>query len=442
MSALKSIEAICATSSEVKRKQIFFDENSGLITEVADCLLPKERIDYYFGDECLLFAGMGDIHIHARQDVSGKNNYKEDFKSACCAAINGGLVHVADMPNNPVPPIDDESYLAKVQLAANSEVPILMYAGIGPNTQPLSFSVPYKVYMGPSIGELYFKNNSDLEDVLKNYRHQHVSFHCEDPEILEEHKNEADHFLKRPILAELSATDFALTMIEKFELVGKLCHYSAGEGLEKIREAKKRGLAVTCEVTPQHLYFSEEKIKGMPKEEQVLFQMNPPIRHSDDAKQLLDALRNNEIDYLATDHAPHSPEEKKQGMSGMPGLDTYASFVTWLLVDQKISAQTISLISAENPGRFFNQFLMGLNIKSTLFKKWGKGMGFLEPGFSASFTVLNLNRPHTVTRSNIKTKAQWSPFLDITFPGSLEALWIGGSLKNMAEKNARRCKLL
>ncbi|MDO9181035.1 MAG: amidohydrolase family protein [Bacteriovorax sp.] len=424
--AIKSIQAICATSDEVKRKEIRFDSDTGLITNVGECLLNTSEVDYYYDDNFLLFAGMGDIHIHAREDITGKNNYKEDFQSACCAAINGGLVHLADMPNNPVPPIDDESYLQKMELAKKSEVPILMYAGIGPETLPLSFMVPYKVYMGPSIGDLYFKNNSELDDVLKNYRHQWVSFHCEDPEILSKHANELDHFHKRPIEAELIATDFAIYLIEKYDLKGKLCHYSAGKGLDAIRAARKKGISVSCEVTPQHLFFSEESIRLMPDSEQIKFQMNPPIRSVLDSQKLLDAIRNNEIDFLATDHAPHSPLEKAKGISGLPGLDTYAAFVTWLLLDQNISAKTLALMTTENPGIFFNQFLASLNQKTNLFKKWGNGLGFLKPGYSASFTVLNLKKSHLVTSSNIKSKAAWSPFMNIIFPGSLENVFIRG----------------
>ena len=225
---------------------------------------------------------MGDIHIHAREDVSGKNTYKEDFHSTCCAALNGGVVHVADMPNNPIPPIDDESYLNKFILTKKVDVPILLYAGIGPSTRPLTFTVPYKAYMGPSIGELFFKDNQSLDDVLVHYKNQYVSFHCEDPEILEAHKGESTHATRRPVSAELMATDIALKLIEKYNLKGKLCHYSAGEGLKAIIAAKKRGVNVTCEVTPQHLYYSMEKLSKKSPLEQTFFQMNPPIRGESD----------------------------------------------------------------------------------------------------------------------------------------------------------------
>ena len=242
--SIKTLEAKCATSSFVKRQQIRFDDESGLILEVGDLGLARDQIDFYFDEGKMLFAGMGDIHIHAREDVSGKNTYKEDFLSALAAMKNGGVTHAGDMPNNPIPPVDNSSYEAKFHLGQKAHGCLWFYAGIGPDTRPLSYPVPYKVYMGPSIGELFFKDLKTLDETLSHYRGQHVSFHCEDPEILESHKNEATHSEKRPVIAETVATRDALMLIEKYELKGKLCHYSSDEGLKLIRAARARGVNV------------------------------------------------------------------------------------------------------------------------------------------------------------------------------------------------------
>ena len=146
-------------------------------------------VDRRFSDDCLIFAGFGDIHIHARDDGSGRESHKEDLGTAAAAAVNGGVVHVADMPNNHLPPIDDESYASKQRVLESRQVPIhvTLYAGIGPGTRPLSKPVPYKAYMGPSVGELYFKTLRDLDETLAAYKGQAVSFHCEDPELMDEH---------------------------------------------------------------------------------------------------------------------------------------------------------------------------------------------------------------------------------------------------------------
>lgn len=402
------IQGTLVSSSGVFKSQIRVDGNS--IVEVGPGL---GQPDFSFSDDCLIFAGMGDIHIHARDDVSESQTYKEDFCTAGAAAINGGVVHVADMPNNPIPPITDESYREKAKHLEKRNPPIhfTLYAGIGPGTKPLSFAVPYKAYMGPSVGDLFFKTLEQLDDTLSQYRGCNVSFHCEDPILLEQHADAATHEEKRPAACEISATRFALQMIEKYALKGKLCHYSVGEGLPLIREARNRGVEVTCEVTPHHLYFDQTDLTD---ENRGKMQMNPPLRTVSDRQAMLAALREGTLDYLATDHAPHTLEENEQGISGQPHLDTYGAFVTWLILDQKFTPEQAALFCSENPGNFVNPYISP--------KKFGK----IEPGYTASLTVLNLNQPVTIKREDLKTKCGWSPFEGITFPGSVEAVFIEG----------------
>ena len=369
--------------------------------------------DVTYGDHCLIFAGMGDIHIHARDDVSESQTYKEDFRTAAAAAVHGGVVHVADMPNNPVAPIDDASYRGKQQHLAKRDVPIhvTLYAGIGPGTRPLSFPVPYKAYMGHSVGDLFFTSLDQIDEALSHYRGCDVSFHCEDPELLEAHKGAATHEQSRPPECEVSATRFALKMIEKHGLRGKLCHYSVDEGLPLIREARRRGLPVTCEVTPHHLYFDETDVTPANR---GWMQMTPPLRRPQDREGMLAALRDGTLDYLATDHAPHSIEENEKGISGQPHLDTFAPFVTWLLLEKGFTPERLAEVCSANPGRFVNPY--------TAPKRFGR----IEAGYVASFTVLNLQRPTTIRREELKTKCGWSPFEGMSFPGSVEAVWIDG----------------
>jgi dihydroorotase len=326
------------------------------------------------------------------------------------------------MPNNPVPPVDYKSYSSKFSLSHKADHCIWFYAGIGPNTRPLEVKVPYKVYMGPSIGELFFKDIETLDETLSHYRKESVSFHCEDPIVLDECKGSADHFKRRPASAEVVATRDALRLIEKYSLSGKLCHYSTGEGLKLIREARARGVQVEIEVTPQHLYFTEESI---PTDRSKYFQINHPISHESDRLILLEALKNGEIQYLATDHAPHTIDEKNQGMSGLTGLDTYAPFLTWLMT-QGISPEKVALVSSENPGRFFNKFLPTWKKMDPHFESYGYGVGFLMPGYRANFTILNLSKPQPISAEFHKTKVKHGPFEGVIFPGSLECLFIGG----------------
>ncbi len=368
--------------------------------------------DHVFGESCLIFAGMGDVHIHAREDVTGRDNHKETFATAAAAALHGGVVHVADMPNNPAAPVDDAGYAAKENLlnAARRPVVFTLYAGIGPGTRPLQRTVPYKAYMGPSVGDLYFRSLEELDRTLAAYRGRAVSFHCEDPELLERHREAPTHEARRPPECELSATRFALAMIEKHGLTGKLCHYSVGEGLPLIRAARARGLPVTAEVTPHHVFFDTAQLTDA---NHLWMQMNPPLRGPADRAAMLEALRDGTADYLATDHAPHTLAEKERGVSGQPHLDTYGPFVTWLLVEQGFTPERVAAVCSANPGTFVNAFRA---------EKFGR----LVPGYVGSLTVLDLRRPTTVRREDLRTRCGWSPFEGVTFPGSVTAVFVRG----------------
>lgn len=411
-----SIEGIIAHTGE--RKCIEINTETGLIAKISE---PKGAADVVLNDE-LIFPGFIDLHTHARECADHSQDYKEDFKTAGEAAINGGVVAFMEMPNNPTPPIDDKSYRDKKKLAEKSGIAVALYAGIGENTKPLSFSAPYKVFMGPSVGDLFFHSLSGLEKVLAEYRECAVSFHCEDPEILEKNKNELTHETRRPREAEISAIDFALLMIEKYNLQGKICHCSTKEGIEKIKNAKMRKINVVAEVSPHHLYFSSE---GLTEDNRKFMQMNPPLREKSDKNYLIEALRDGTIDFIATDHAPHTEDEKLKGISGTPQLDTYGPFVTWLLKEHNFTPGDIARVCAQNPADFLNQFLEekpSFALAST--GKYGK----IAEGYAGSLTILDLNKPITITKGKLKTKCGWSPFENVTFPGSVTMTIIKGRI--------------
>jgi dihydroorotase len=401
------VEGRLADVDGVRQGQLAIEQ--GVIAAVGPGL---GKPDHVFGDDCLVFAGMGDVHIHAREDVTGRETHKETFATAAAAALRGGVVHVADMPNNPAPPVDDASYAAKERLVAAADLPVAftLYAGVGPGTRPLRRAVPYKAYMGPSIGELFFRSLDELDRTLAHYRGRAVSFHCEDPEHLDRHRGAATHETRRPPESELSATRFALAMVEKYGLTGKLCHYSVGEGLSLIRAAKARGVPVSAEVTPHHVFFDTSMLS---EANRPWMQMNPPLRGPADRAAMLEGLRDGTADYLATDHAPHTVAEKEKGISGQPHLDTYGPFVTWLLVEQGLAPERVAALCSANPGAFVGPFR-------------GERLGRLLPGYIGSLTVLDLRRPTAVRREHLRTRCGWSPFEGITFPGSVAAVFVRG----------------
>jgi len=364
----------------------------------------------------IIFPGFGDLHIHAREDASRSQVYQEDFATVSAAAIHGGVTHVADMPNNLQAPVDDAKYAEKEKLTAKSAVHVTLYAGIGPETSPLKRHAPYKVFMGPSVGDLFFSSREQLENVIAKYRGKNVSFHCEDPAILQVNKNAATHEQRRPASAEISATEFALYLIERYDLIGKLCHYSTKGGLEKIAAVKKRGLRVTAEAAPHHLFFDDTMLTD---ENRQWLQMNPPLRGKEDRLALIAALREGLVDYLATDHAPHTTEEKMNGRSGVPHLDTYGAFATWLMAEHGFSAMDIARVCSYNPGSFVNEFLPA---------GFGSGFGVIAPGYVGSLTILNPNAPTVIRREELKTKCGWSPFEGYKLPGRVTYTILKGNV--------------
>ena len=392
---------------EGKQGQILINSQSGLIEQVGMNLGPAD-----LKTDGLIFPGFIDLHVHSRVDVSGKESRKEDLSTVSAAAIHGGVTYFVDMPNNPMPPVDDVSYAAKKALFTRSPVDFTLYAGIGSETKPLPQKVPYKVYMGRSVGELFFESLTQLEGTIKNYSGQFVSFHCEDPEILKAHENEKTHEARRPREAEIKAIALALELIKKFNLQGKICHVSTKEGLELIRQAKKNGVNVTAEVTPHHLYFDENMLNDSNRK---FLQVNPPLRTKDDRLALIAGLKSGGIDYLASDHAPHTVEEKQKGISGVPHLDTYGPFITWLMREHNFTAEDIARVCAENPGKFMNNF-------------WTAKLGKIEPGYQGSLTVIEPDNAIMIRKNDLKTKCAWSPFEGVTFPGRVTHTIIAGKV--------------
>lgn len=386
----------------VKETQI--EIKNGLIKKIGKNL---GKADFSF-ENCTIFPGFVDVHVHARQDVSGEQNYKEDFLSASKAAINGGVVAFVDMPNNPVAPVDKKSYEEKKALASNALIPIYFYAGIGPETKPFDAKA-YKVFMGPSVGQLFFKDNVSLDTALNSYQNQNISFHCEDPFVLEKNKNKKTHEEQRPAEAEIEAIKTAVNLIKKYSSKGKICHVSTKKGVEILQDCPE----ISIEITPHHLFFDIENKKKF--ENNKLIKMNPPIREKEDREALFEALKSRKNICLATDHAPHTLEEKQSSNpSGVPHLDTYGNFVCWL-ISKGVSLERIAEVCCFNPGKFLEAFT-------------NEKYGLIKEGYVASFSVLNLNKKIKIEKNKLKTKCKWSPFEGFEFPGKVEATIVKGKV--------------
>ena len=348
----------------------------------------------------LVFPGFVDVHVHLRQG----DEYKEDFQSGTRAALHGGVTAMLDMPNNPVPPRFEADLAVKRGLVKDLPVDIDFYLGLGEGTRPSPPHPFYKAFMGPSIGPLFFHDDADLEEVVRHYTGQRITFHCEDPELLRTHQNAPLHEDQRPPEAEIKAVGTALKLAQKHGFFVHVAHLTCLESLLQIEASasppdESTGLkGVVCESTPHHLYFDRDNRRG--KARDSFLKMNPPLRTPETRARLLEAFLAGRIDFLSTDHAPHTVAEKSSSNpSGVPLLDTHGGFVTWLM-EQGFSPLQVARHCCELPGRFMRRRL-----------------GRLQPGYRGHLAILAPAQPWTVRAEELHTKCGWSPFEGETFPG-------------------------
>ncbi len=386
--------------------------------------------------DLLVFPGFIDAHVHAREfprppdsDAQALEKWtaacrKETFSSAGFAAINGGVTLFAAMPNDPLPPDNPDAYAHKQLAAASSACPVIVFAAVTLRSEPWA-DIPYKVYLDAQPSSVSFAEWSDLETALARYRGSRVFFHAEDPEILRASGMSGPRWKTRPPEAEVGAVEKVLEFTAKFGLQTHICHVSTANSVKRILEHNRSSEnRVTCEVTPHHLFFSVHEGRvcsevGGDILARELLDCNPPLRSEDDRRFLISALKEGVVDMVATDHAPHTLADKKNGAAGMPHLDTLGSFAGWLMTKQGFSPEKVALILSSEPARLFSADLERVH-------------GQIQPGAVGSFTVLRLSETTVVNGSEIngrgplRTSCGWSPFDGICLPARVAGTVIRG----------------
>ena len=398
----------------------------GYITEIKKQGLRGER--KIEARKCLIFPGFIDIHAHLREDSSHKWDYKEDFRSGSAAALHGGITTVVDMPNTPLPGINSGRIKAKHELARSKSkglIDIFFCGGVTESNMNAIAEmqkevVAYKIYLSETTGGLYIREEM-LPEAIKAVEatSKPAVIHCEDQAIIEKRKEELEvkgeewnrkeiHSELRPEEAELSAVRKVLATVSTSASASSdtkinIAHVSVYETLGIIKRCKR----VHCEVTPHHLFFSNNDVLA----KKAFLKTNPPLRTEENRQQLLDAFKEGEIDFLVTDHAPHTKEEKARDIleapAGVPNLDTYGNIVAWLIVRCDVHPELISRVCSYNPATF-----LGLNDR-----------GRIEVGKRANLTILDRDiakqKQVKISSEHLYTKCAWSPFESYEFPGAV-----------------------
>jgi len=393
----------------------------GRIAAVEPDIKSSAQIDFDATGK-LVVPGLIDMHVHLREPGQ---EAKEDFLSGSKAAIAGGYTTVATMSNTS--PVVDNAALVRSMIQRAEEVGLVNIKIIGAVTKGQQGQELAEMRDMIAAGAVAFSDDGHFDDNAKIFLNALDYIHdtgkliiCHEEEtslvsggVMNEGKNSAILGLKgRPTVAEDIAVARDVLLAEYTGGRVHIAHISSARAVEIVRDAKKRGVKVTAEVTPQHLTMTDDLVNPADASTKI----NPPLRTKKDCDACLAGLIDGTIDFIVTDHSPHAPEEKDReyiyAPSGFPGLETSIGVLfTELYHKGKIDLKTLISKMTCAPAQIF-----GLNA------------GTLSIDAPADITIIDPELVWTVDAKNFYTKGSHSPFIGQKFKGRAVATITRGNL--------------
>ena len=367
----------------------------------------------------VIFPGFVDVHVHLREPGF---SYKETIRTGTLAAAHGGFAHVAAMPNlNPVPDCKASLEEELRRIRESACVHVHPYGAIsvgqkGEQLADLDAMVPEVIAFSDDGKGV--QSESLMREAMEQCRRLRkiLAAHCEDNRLLRGGYIHDGAYAKahshRGICSESEWGQIArdVRLAEETGCAYHVCHVSTKESVSIIREAKRRGVNVTCETGPHYLTFTEDDLQ-----EDGRFKMNPPLRSREDRDALIEGLLDGTIDMIVTDHAPHSREEKARGLEksamGVVGLET------------SFAACYTSLVK---PGVLPLGKLMDLMHDAPM-RRFGCGTE-LAIGQPADLTVFNLSESYVVEPEQFLSMGRATPFAGVTLTGVCKMTMIDGKI--------------
>jgi dihydroorotase len=365
-----------------------------------------------------LLPGAIDPQVHFREPGL---EYKEDLFTASCACAKGGVTSFLEMPNTKPLTIDQAALDDKLKrAAARCLVNYGFFIGATVDNLPELLSASpacgIKIFMGSMKGPLLVNDDAVLDGIFGT-GDRLIAVHAEDPTRIEERRSQfagisdpAIHSQIQDSKAALLATQKALNLSKKYQRRLHILHLSTAEEAELLRQDKPAW--VTAEVTPQHLLLNTEAYAKLGSKAQ----MNPPLRSPHDNAVLWQALLDGILDFIATDHAPHTLEEKSQDYphtpSGMPGVETSLPLMLTQAAQGRCTvAQVANWMSTA---------------VATAYRIPHKGA--IAPGYDADLVLVDLEHYRPVLAENLSTKCGWSPFEGWNLTGWPVITIVGGQV--------------
>lgn len=343
-----------------------------------------------------------DMHVHFREPGY---EYKEDIKSGSRSALRGGFSAVNLMGNTN--PICSTRETLEYVLEKNRQANLIDIHQTVSMTRDFDGEdithledMPECVKFISDDGK-GVKNNKIMLDIMYKAKERDwtIISHAEDEDLT-------------PCCTRLSENIITSRDIELAKYTGAklhMAHVSTIEAIDYIIDAKKKNAKVTCEVAPHHIALTDT----------TDYRVNPPLRKQEDVDSIIEAIKNNYVDVIATDHAPHTVEDKEKGAPGLVGLETAFSVSYTSLVERgHIDLNRLTELMSKNPSE-----LMGLN------------SGEIKIGQLGNLVLVDLNKKETINPEQFASKGKNTPFANMTFTGTIEKTIIKGEVRYSKEEN-------
>ncbi|WP_158055420.1 dihydroorotase [Halorussus halophilus] len=387
-----------ATLADGRERDVRIDTDAGRITGIGSSLTESGEVIDASGK--LLLPGMIDAHVHFREPGF---SHKETWETGSKSAAAGGVTTVVDQPNTDPPTIDGESFDQKAELAAESYVDYGINGGVTADWDPEElFDRPTlalgEVFLADSTGDMGIEEDLFREAVQAasdNYRV--VTVHAEEADLFDREARARDDpdawSAYRTAEAEEAAVERAVEIGEEENARIHVAHTSTPEGVD----AAKAGDA-TCEVTPHHIFLSRDDYSRLGP----FGRMNPPLRSEKRRKKLFERVADGTVDIVATDHAPHTREEKDANIwdapSGVPGVETALPLLLEQARKENLSYERVRDLTAANPADIF-----GLTRR-----------GKVEQGLMADLVLVDPDATREIRGEDLHSKCEWTPFEGMT----------------------------
>ena len=406
----------CYIDGKLTQTDIGLSDNK--IKKIGKIELNSSKV--YDATDKVVLPGIIDTQTHFREPGSTD---VEDLESGSRAAVLGGVTSLFEMPNTNPATSNLVEFDKKLQLAKNRmHSNYAFYFGATPdNIEQLSKlkdvegCCGVKLFAGSSTGKLLVDKEADIEKVISS-SDRVVSIHSEDEEILNLRKKfikEGDvhsHPEWRNTECAISSTRRVVKIAERYNKKIHVLHVTTKEEVDFLAMHKKN---VTFEITPQHLtLYAPDCYDKLG----TYAQMNPPLRTKEHYDRLWVAIKNNIVDVLGSDHAPHSKENKNKNYpntpSGMPGVQTIFPIMLDHVNNGKLTLEQLIKLMCENPCKIF-----GI-----------KNKGYLKEGYDADLTIADMDKEVTIKDEMIASKCGWTPFNNHKVKGFPVGTIVNGNL--------------